>query len=266
MNNRSSFGQKLKKSWIFIDTIKYQFGSCIRTTVNCSNIEFRALIDTGASRSILNSVIFDKFDTEIRSSQTPSNVVLIDVNGHKLSSIGQIELNLHIMGITVEQNCIIVAGINEGCNFGNDIIGNAGLLIDGAHMTVPLGKRLHESESIKMDQRGLNNEGKTQAIQSVEIFCSKGLVIPPFTAKTTNGNCLGKTLNNNCEWIFEPNEKLSSDLCPDSAIMAVLLPNKIPIILSNDSNRPIQINRGDLLGVLESDPDIYSEIKAVYSN
>ena len=116
-----SHGTTIEKPRQYISEIlKHTFDKIPRIPFKSNGIEFRALFDTGTSKSIMNIELFKKIDPK-RTSLSPEVAVdLYDVNDRKLKTLGTARLEIIHGNDKLLQSFIIVTGTHEPCIVGLD--------------------------------------------------------------------------------------------------------------------------------------------------
>ena len=102
------------------EILKHTFNKVPRIPFQSNGIEFRALFDTGASKSIMNIDLFEKIDPKMTSLSPEVEVDLYDVNDRKLKTLGTARLQIIHGSDKLIQNFIITTGVAEKCILGLD--------------------------------------------------------------------------------------------------------------------------------------------------
>ena len=102
------------------EILKHSFDKVPRIPFQSNGIDFRALFDTGASKSIMNLELFEKIDPK-RTSLSPEVAVdLYDVNDRKLKTLGTASLQIMHGNDKLIQSFIVTTGTPEQCIMGLD--------------------------------------------------------------------------------------------------------------------------------------------------
>lgn len=123
----------------------------MRIWLKAGGLRFKALVDSGAARSLISSKIINnmKFNSKIHISSEVA-VNLFDVNNRPVRTLGTIGLTIELRTDSLFQEFIIAQDISEDCILGVDAIFGHGLIIDG--VAKKIYKHVNAKDRIKIDK------------------------------------------------------------------------------------------------------------------
>ena len=119
---------------------------CPRITQAVDGIEFSALVDTGAGRSIISESVVELLNGKYTINYS-EEVELYDAS-NKMNSRGTIFLKVRHQDYIMEQEFVVVRKISKSCILGMDAIEKHNFVINGKEKTTYINEVKREIEII----------------------------------------------------------------------------------------------------------------------
>lgn len=107
-----------------------------RINININDVTLTGLLDSGASRSCLDSSYMHKLDIDEQAIDKSFKRLLLSADGRRLKVLGNIDLAVAIYGIVTDFNFTIVEGLLQGLILGNDFLQKFRCKIDFVQNTI----------------------------------------------------------------------------------------------------------------------------------
>jgi len=141
------------------------------------NKEMDFLVDSGASVSVCSEKMLQACwqNWKFRRIPLPPTLRLSGVTGHKINIVDYVEMEIGVLGKTVNRPMLIVSGLDVNhCILGYDFIKEEGLVIDGSKDEV----YFRDNQIKKWDKAALQVRGRTTImpgqIQHVNLIANNG--------------------------------------------------------------------------------------------
>ena len=197
------------------------------------NLATKALIDTGATLSVMHVNVFKSLDVQYRSRLMQCNVILCNVNNIELKTRGISKIHVTYGQVTFEQEFIIAEDINENCIIGIDVIRKQGFLIDGSDGTVSI-KRKSEPGGELLSSRSIRVPPKSAMRVPCRLACANSVGIKP-------------------TFLFEPECELPEGVHFEPSLLNEVKQGHVLAVCVNGSNSTVVIERKSRLGSVIND-------------
>ena len=131
---------------------------CPRITLAVDGIEFSALVDTGAGRSIISESVVELLNGKYTINNS-EEVELYDASNNKMNSRGTILLKVRYQDYIMEQEFVIMSKISKICILGMDAIEKHNFVINGKEKTIYINEVKRDIEIIGVNR---DNEVKRE--------------------------------------------------------------------------------------------------------
>jgi len=121
-------------------------------------IEFSALVDTGAGRSIISESVVELLNGKYTINNS-EEVELYDASNNKMNSRGTILLKVRYQDYIMEQEFVIMSKISKSCILGMDAIEKHNFVINGKEKTIYINEVKRDIEIIGVNR---DNEVKRE--------------------------------------------------------------------------------------------------------
>ncbi len=213
-----------------------------RIAIKVGGYNFKALFDSGAGRSLINSKIYAKVREGIESFSSDVGIELYDINNRRLSTKGTIGLRFFLSDEKDQepliQKFIIVDDITEDCVLGLDALYGHKFMFDGRERTI---YRLKEPKQFPHEP---------------VMIVSKKLKIPPFTASVVESERGGGKLPLNVACHFEKAPELPAGLRVDPFVSEMQEEGLFRIVVVNETNKSITLPEMQVLGKVSLTPQV----------
>ncbi|KAK4007624.1 hypothetical protein OUZ56_012778 [Daphnia magna] len=117
-----------------------QKSSAPRISLFIDKIQFDALFDTGAARSLLHEKVYRLLPSKMKLASAETDTDLFDVQNRKLQTLGKVKLPVQYGEYILEQEFIITSGISEACILGVDAAFKHEFVLCGRTKTIFLAR------------------------------------------------------------------------------------------------------------------------------
>lgn len=214
-----------------------------RVTIKVGDAKIKALFDSGAGKSLLNSKIYPSLSRGIERFSSEVKIELYDINNRRLNTKGTITLRFHLEGETDQepliQEFIVVDDITEDCVLGLDALYGHKFMFDGRERTI---------YRIKEPDQFFDHE-------PVMIVARK-IKIAPFTASVIESERGGGKLPLDVACYFVKAPELPEGLRLDPFVSEIQEEGLFRIIAVNETNKTITLPELQVLGRISLRPQV----------
>ena len=214
-----------------------------RVTLSIGNLKFKALFDSGAGKSLINSDLYRRLENGIERFSSEVSVELFDINNRRLTTRGTISLRFHLVGETdgepMVQEFIVVDNITEDCVLGLDALYGHKFMFDGRERTI---YRLKEPNQLSPHEPVM--------------IVAKKIKIPPFSASVIESERGGGKLPLDVGCYFTKAPELPNGLRLDPFVSQMQEDGLFRIVAVNETNKPITLPEMQVLGRVSLTPQV----------
>ena len=199
----------------------------ISITINGKSVS--SLFDSGSQISLLNWDTFVGLQNRPRLSRAP--ITLNTANGGTIDVMGSGTFSMTVGPVQTQYDLIVVKGMNAKCILGQDFMLNYGIVLDAGERKIMVKGKPRKNLTVAASQ-AYTLEPHTESLVRAQ---------PPMTLAPTNYICSS---------IYGFEEE-NSPLHVDQGLVTPAADNSIPVVISNASDFPIKINRGQIIAKIE---------------
>ena len=216
--------------------------------VKVGNKNLRALLDTGSCVSLIDKSIYDqlKFKEPIQRCDFP----LTAANGSKIKIFGHTKLKIKIGKEIIEYVFLVAANLSRSMILGRDFIFRQKITFYSELKQIKINKS-YVPLSNDQEVNSITRLGSTLILQP---NCSYVVHMVSKKAKTDEPT----------DVMFTPTTRGYLDSQPEIFVSPAILKlnKKMPVQITNTSNKTVRLKRGCVLGEIETDTSDVASIKA----
>ena len=212
-------------------------------TVHITNIQHRALIDTGAQRSCLSRDVFQRLGSEHDLAPTPDFAKFRSASGAPMNVLGTSEVTLTLGGQSFVHSFYVLENLDLPVILGADFLERNGIDVSCQRHIIHWANGRHR---VKMTHRHHNQSCATlfRISDAISILANNEALIPIFTNNVTASN-----------GIINPTRELFRLGMVGAKCLVKLEGNKTCMRLLNPTNLDIKIPRNTAIGVFNAVAD-----------